>query len=451
VSERPDFEPYIALRRLERGPSADLYLARHATLSRQVWIKSLREHVPLSSSLAARLLREGEILAQLDHPNILDILDSVQRPPRFWLVLEAVDGWSLAEVLEARRRSGAPPLEVQGAIGLGLQLARALAHCHESGIVHGAVQPKHLLISKLGAAKLSGFSVATRLHSSEEDTDVDPEAGDFDLAYLSPEQVLGERVEARSDLFSLGVVLYELLTGAHPFRAPNERELGSNIRHAAAAPLREANPDVSPELERVIQRCLEKAAERRFESMTPLLRALEHLLGTPALSDVPPVVARALSLSGLPTVSSIPSARNEVPALQRRGARQHLERSLIGLVAVSGLLLAGGGALSAWVQAERPRAQDGAKPWTRESGGELLVVADPWANVFVDGDLLETTPFANPLRLRAGVHHVRLEHPDAVPERREVQLAAGQRLLLEVTLQLRSTGLDAGASDASTP
>lgn len=448
MSELPDFEPYVALRRLERGPGADLYLARHATLSRQVWIKSLRDHVPLSSSLAARLEREGEILAQLDHPNIIDILDSVQRSPRFWLVLEAIEGWSLAEVLETRRRGGAPPLEVQGAVGFGLQIARALAHCHESGIVHGAVQPKHLLISKLGSAKLTGFSVATRVQSSDEDNAVDAEPGDFDLAYLSPEQVLGQRAEARSDLFSLGVVLYELLTGAHPFRASNERELGQNIRHAAAAPLREANPDVSPELERVIQRCLEKSAERRFESMTPLLRALEHLLGTAALSDVPPVVARALSLSGLPTVSSIPSPRSEVPARQRRGARQDLERSLVGLVAVCGLLLAGGIVISAWARSERPPQKDTSKPWTRANGGELLVVADPWANVFVDGDQLETTPFANPLRLPAGLHHVRLEHPDALPERREVQLAAGQHLLLEVTMQLRGVGRDAGTPDA---
>jgi hypothetical protein len=124
------------------------------------------------------------------------------------------------------------------------------------------------------------------------------------------------------------------------------------------------------------------------------------------------------------------------------------------LIAVSLLLLVGGAVLSGWLEAEHPSAAPAARHWTSENGAELLVVADPWAHVFVDGEQLETTPFATPLRLAPGEHFVRLEHPHAPAERRRVALAAGQRVLLEVTMQLEPEARDAGveaAPDAGAP
>jgi hypothetical protein len=450
VSDLPDFEPYVALRRLERGPSHELYLARHATLQRQVWIKALRPEVPLSSSVARRLEREGEILARLQHPGIVAILDCVRRPPRLWLVLEAVEGWSLSEVLGSLRRSGAgTAFDVAGAVALALGVARALLHTHAAGVVHAALQPRHILLSQHGTVKLTGFSLAL-LDEGPEQEPVDTEPGLSEAGYLSPEQVVGERADERSDLFSLAVVLYELLTGRHPFRGAkergaNERALAHEIRHSAPAALRAANPEISPELERIVQRCLEKPPERRFESMAQLVRALEHVLGAEALGQLDSLVARALAGSGLAIAGAAPAHRARAQELERRQARRGLRRSLIGLIATSLALLLGGALLSAWLEAEHPAAAPAPKQWTNQNGAELLVVADPWAYVFVDGEQLETTPFATPLRLAPGEHFVRLEHPNAPPERRRVQLAAGQRVVLEVALQVERNVSDAGA------
>jgi len=451
VSETPDFEPYVSLGRIETGPTCDVYLARHATLERPVWIKVLREHVPLSSPFAARLMREGQFLAKLDHVNVIDIVDCVRRPPRLWLVLEAIDGWTLADIIvQVRRAAGNAEgrsftgLEARGIAALGLQIARALAHTHEAGILHGAVWPQHIVVSKHGLCKLSGFSLAESLERQRESASIESEPGAFEPAYLSPEQVREEPLDERSDLFSLGVVLYELLAGHRPFHSAGDASTARSIRRDAPEPLVQKNPEVSPELERIVQRCLEKQRERRFDSAGQLVRALEHVLGSEALADLNPMVARALGAAGLPVPSAAPSPRTRADELRQLAAARGLRQSLTGLFVASGLLLVGGAGLHAWLDAESRGPRQAERSANALERGELLVVAHPWAHVFVDGQKFETTPFATPIQLAAGVHHIRLEHPSAQPERREIELRPGERITLEVSMKLESLQPDAG-------
>jgi len=459
VSDTLDFEPYVSLGRIETGPTCDLYLARHASLERLVWIKVLREHVPLSSPFAARLEREGQFLARLDHVNVIDILDCVRRPPRLWLVLEAIDGWTLAEVIaQVRRAAGSggsdrrfAGLEARGIAALGLQLARALAHTHEAGILHGAVWPQHVVISKHGLCKLSGFSLAESLERQRESASIESEPGAFEPAYLSPEQVREEPLDERSDLFSLGVVLYELLAGHRPFQSAGDGSPARAIRRDAPEPLAQRNPEVSPELERIVQRCLEKQRERRFDSAGQLVRALEHVLGSEALADLNPMVARALGAAGLPVPSAAPSPRTRADELRQLAAARGLRQSLTGLFAVSALLLLGGAGLHAWLDVESRGPRQPERSGSALERGELLVVAHPWAHVFVDGQKFETTPFATPIQLGAGVHHVRLEHPSALPERREIELRPSERVVLEVSMKIERLQRDAGPGDLSDP
>ena len=449
MSEAPDFEPYVSLGRIEGGPSFEVYLARHAALQRLVWIKVLREHVPLSSPFAARLEREGQFLARLDHVNVIDIVDCVRRPPRLWLVLEAIDGWSLAEVIAQVRRAGGKPIfDSRGVAALGLQLARALAHTHEAGILHGAVWPQHIVVSKLGLCKLTGYSLAENLERQRDAAPPESEPGEFEPAYLSPEQVREELLDERSDLFSLGVVLYELLAGQRPFQGAGESAMARAIRRDAPEPLGARNPDVSPELERIVQRCLEKPRERRFDSAGQPASALEHVLGSEALADLGPMVARALATAGLAVPSAAPSPRARADELRQMAAARGLRQGLTALFALSAVLLVGGAALHAWLDAESDGPRHAVSPLGAPARGELLVIAEPWAYVFVDGQKLETTPFSTPITLPAGVHHVRLEHPSAAPVRREIALAGGQRIVLDVAMHVTRYRSDAGPADA---
>lgn len=445
VSDTMDFEPYVAMRRLETSPTYDLYEARHQSLDRVVWLEVLRPNVPLSSPFAARLEREGQILARLSHPNVISILDCVKRPPRLWLVLEAIDGWTLAEILaQLRRTRPGRGLEARGAVALVLQVARGLAHAHERGIVHRAIHPKHVVVSKDGHCKLAGF-VAAREAGSDGD-ELNPDA--LEPAYLSPEQVLGEMSDERGDLFSLGVVLYELLAGRPPFSAARDSHTAQSIRHQTPDPLGARQPDVSPELERIVQRCLEKSRERRFESVAPLIRALEHVLGPLALAELAPMVARALGAAGLAVPSAAPGPRTRADELRRREAGRGLRQSIAIAAVISGLTLLGGAGIYVWLD----RGRLPVEPASTVPGGpertELIVVADPWAHVFVDGQHRETTPFATPISLHPGVRHVRLEHPHAPPERRRLTLAPSERIVLEVVMRVQTPRGDAGVHPA---
>jgi hypothetical protein len=457
VSEPTDFDPYVSLGRVESGPTCDVYLERHASLERRVWIKVLRDHVPLSSSFAARLTREGQFLSRLHHVNVIDIIDCVRRPPRLWLVLEAVDGWTLADVLaQVRRAAGSPnsesktaltpPLDARGIAALGLQVARALGHTHEAGILHGAVWPQHIIVSKHGQCKLSGFSLADNLDRPRDTAGVEGEPGEFEPAYLSPEQLREEPLDERSDLFSLGVVLYELLAGHRPFQDGGEGGGPRSIRRDAPEPIAQKNPEVTPELERIVQRCLETQRERRFDSAGQLGRALEHVLGSEALADLNPMVARALGAAGLPVPSAAPSPRTRADELRQLAAARGLRQSLIALSCLSAVMLVGGAALHVWLDAEDGGPRRASVAADTGARGELLVVAEPWAHVFVDGQKLETTPFAAPLQIGAGIHHVRLEHPTAPAERREIDVRPGGRIVLQVSMKVEGHLLDAGAA-----
>ncbi len=451
MSEAAQFEPYLPVQKLESGPSTDMYLARHTRLERQVWIKALGPHVPLSSPFAARLEREGQLLARLAHPNVLNILDSVWRPPHAWLVLEAVDGWSLAQVFElSRRAQRTGRVEARGAVALVLQVARALAHAHEAGIVHGAVRPSNILISKTGAVKLTGFTLAPRKLGSADPVSAPGEPAAFDATYLSPEQVLGEGVDERSDLFSLGSVLYELLAGHKAFEGSSESSTAQNVRHQAPAAFR-VRSDVSSELERIVLRCLEKQPERRFDSAGQLTRALEHALGARALGELGSLVARALDQAGIAVPSAAPGPFTRSDELRRREATRGLERTLVALLSLCAALALGGAGLHTWLDAQRlaPAPSTGVLPPGQRA--RLLVVVEPWAHVFVDGEQLETTPFATPLELAPGVRHLRLEHPNAPAEHRRLELAPGQKLVLGVVMRVRGGSIDAGAPAQNPP
>src|SRR5690606_2342519 len=199
------------------------------------------------------LEREARVLAELDHANIVELYDFVRRDDRMWMVLEHVDGWSLEEILRQAGRLPEP-----AAVSIALEVARALAHAHEKGLFHRAVQPRNVLVSRRGDVKLTNFSVAAGARLETAPELLDGGATYTGPAYMSPEQILGEPPDPRSDLFSLGVVLYEMLAGERPFKAPDERNEALRIRSEPPPPLGRRVSGLLPALERVVLRCLEK-------------------------------------------------------------------------------------------------------------------------------------------------------------------------------------------------
>lgn len=425
----PVFDGCEVSERLRSGTIADLYRGRQLPLGRPVLIKALSSSMLPSSPFAATLEREARLLAELKHPNILEIYDFVRRDERMWLVLEWVDGVTLAELLERGR------LEAVSATAIALDLGRALDHAQRRGVVHRDLQPRNVMVSRDGEVKLTSFSIA-----SDERLPTAPELLDGSttyrgLEYLSPEQILGEHADPRSDLFSLGVMLYEMLSGERPFSAPDEQARTQRIRHEQPPPLSRRAPGTPTTLERIIQRCLQKLPADRFHSAAELVAALEAVLDELG-QDHRGAMAPVLSRMGV--TAREPSAPTGLRRMVRRPATG-MAGAIAGLALTLALAIAGGAALELGFseQGASANSRRGARlELVPHTTAYLRVVVEPWAVVFVDGQKIDTTPIARPIPLEAGVHYVRLEHPDAPAELRTVQLAAGEILLLDVAMKV---------------
>jgi eukaryotic-like serine/threonine-protein kinase len=436
VSEAPDFEALVVLRRLLRGPLYDLYLARHTALDRLVLVKALGGQWVAASPAAESLEREARLLARLADDNIVRLFEFVARPHGIWLVLEHQPGASLAEVLERR-----PALDARAALAVTLGIAHGLAYLHARGVVHNDVRPDNVWLSEQGGVRLLSLTNADSKEAPRSVEDAENQSARLPPFYQSPEQLVGEPTTPASDVFVLGILLYQLLLGRLPW---GERDVSvrQSIRHDPAPTLPEHVVGPFPGLERVVQRCLEKQPEQRFASADELRRALEGLLAQVPGSDTAASIRENVLKAGVLAEAPVAAARR-APASTPNGARR-LARALGALVASAVVLAIG----SLFFQgAAIPEAAQAGGSATRAPAayGALQVVADPWAHVFVDGQFMETTPFAAPLLLAPGVHHVRLEHPQAPPVRRQIELAAGESTLLDVSLELSGRTRDGGA------
>jgi serine/threonine-protein kinase len=414
-------------------------------LGREVAIKALKSTISPTSPFAAQLEREARVLAALGHPNIVILHDFVKTQTQMWLVLELVDGFSLATILGKRAR-----FATEFAATVGLEVARALAHAHERGVVHRDVKPGNVLVSKRGEVKLVDFGIAQRerLPSADEPLLRTPkseaDAAFGTPAYMSPEQILGETVDARSDVFSLGVMLYQLLAGSRPFDREGEtdrRAAAQRIRRDPAPPLRERAPEVPRALERVVMRCLEKLPADRFASADEVADRLEAYVRS-RTSDKPAAIAlRTLVVAGL--VEGEPGTERWRVEEKRRP----VAGALVGFGAVA-IAFAMGGALLQWgARGARAAAQAGSRPLelAPASAGALRVVATPWAEVTVDGQRIDVTPIGRPIPLPAGPHFVILTHPNAPAVKRAVTISEGETTTLDVAMAVGAPDADAGA------
>ncbi len=253
---------------LGRGGMCIVYQAWDTRLERNVAVKRLEPSLNEDPRTRARFDREGRALAQLSHPNLVTLIDRGSTDTEEYLVFEYVEGRSLKELT----REGPLPIADVGSIAG--QVAEGLAAAHSAGIVHRDVKPQNILIDRQGHAKVTDFGIAT----GPDWTRV-TRAGSIigSARYMSPEQIRSKPVDARSDIYSLGVVVYEMLAGHPPFDGTNMPEIARQHLNLSPPPLSELRPDLPPGLERVVMRCLEKLPEDRFVSMDELLGALVGL------------------------------------------------------------------------------------------------------------------------------------------------------------------------------
>lgn len=427
----PTLEGLSLLRHIASESVAETFEARQEPLGRRVTVKVLRPNVLPSSPFAAALQREAQLLGELSHPNVQRLFEFHRDDAQMWLVMEAIDGLSLDSILKRAKR-----LSPLTCASIGVLAAAALAHCHDRGIVHRGVQPTNIILAPEGRLTLVNFvgAVKERLPTAPELLD-----GTAHLVvspFLSPEQILGENTDGRSDLFSLGAVLYEALTERRPFEGPDERSVAQRIRRDVPPPPSRFVRGIPSVLERSLYRCLEKLPSDRFASADELRRVLETLLREHDISSPELRIAEELA----PLLTGTPSTRSNLRKVSDSSGTSigTVGRSLLGLGFCSALIAVGGAVVQRGIPADRApvRRGSGHLELAPEHAGYLKVVADPWAKVTVDGQPLRTTPFAEPIPLSPGVHYVHLEHPRAPIERRTVRVASGETVLLDVAMKV---------------
>ncbi len=276
---------YDIQEKLGAGGMGEVYRARDRRLSRDVALKVLPPDVASEPGRLARLEREAKALAALNHPHIVTIYSIEESDGVRFLTMELVDGRTLDRVVS---RDGLPLAE---ALDLAISLTEALAAAHDKGITHRDLKPANVMVTPEGRLKVLDFGLAKPTTAG----DALPAGSEFDatiemsspspissegavmgtVPYMAPEQLRGDVVDARADLFAFGIMLYEILTGHRPFRGKTSADVSSAILRDTPPPIQTARPDLTPDIERIVSRCLEKDRERRFQTAKDVRNELE--------------------------------------------------------------------------------------------------------------------------------------------------------------------------------
>ena len=304
--------PYEISSLLGAGGMGEVYRATDTRLGRDVAIKVLPASFALDVERLHRFEQEARAVATLNHPNIMAIYDIGEQNGAPYIVSELLEGNSLRVELEHGR------LGSRKAADYAVQMAQGLAAAHDKGIVHRDLKPDNVFITRDGRAKILDFGLAklavTKAMSESAPTltiaPTEPGKVMGTVGYMAPEQVRGANVDTRADIFAFGAILYEMASGQQPFRRDTAAETMTAILKEEPPELSEMSQPVSPGLQRIISRCLEKKPEERFQSAKDLAFALEALSGTSTKSTVSPVIVEPAKASWktLLAVAAIPLA-----------------------------------------------------------------------------------------------------------------------------------------------
>ena len=274
----------------------EVYRARDPALKREVAVKILPSFVSRDPDRLQRFEQEAQAAAALNHPNILAVHQFGVFDGAPYLVSELLVGESLRHALQRG------PLPPRKAIDYAVQIAHGLAAAHDKGIVHRDLKPENLFVTKDGRIKILDFGLAKLIHAQPDSDGKRPRSRRTDpgmvmgtAGYMSPEQVRGQAVDHRTDIFAFGAVLYEMLTGKRAFQRSTSAETMTAILNDEPPAISQTGANIPPALQRVVHRCLEKNPEQRFHSASDLAFALEALSdsgASPAVATQTPLAAR---------------------------------------------------------------------------------------------------------------------------------------------------------------
>lgn len=279
---------YQILNTIATGGTAVLYKAIQSSLDRQVVIKRLHSHLTSDPNFTKRFELEAKAAASLDHENIVRIIDFGSTDDNYYIVMEYIDGLSLKEVYEKLGSLG-----IELVLLIAHEICMGLDHAHQRGIIHRDIKPANIMITNDGQVKITDFGLA-KLHQSQTQQTVANTLLGTPL-YMSPEQAIGDAIDGRSDLFSLGTICYEMLSGTQPFMGDNYAAVIQNILHGTITPPSKLGKEVPAEVETIVMRSLNREPSKRYRTALEMARAIEAVLGQDKILNVRTRLRRLVS------------------------------------------------------------------------------------------------------------------------------------------------------------
>jgi serine/threonine-protein kinase len=386
---------YEIVKEVGRGAMGVVYQAHDPEIDRMIALKVLRSDRVASKALVTRFLKEAKAVGRLSHANIVTVYDIGHDHDTIYIAMEFLEGTPLNEIIKHDDMTHAKIVE------LCSQMAEAVHYAHDKGIVHRDIKPTNIIVTPAGQAKITDFGIA---HIEDPSATQQTQAGEIlgTPVYMSPEQVMGKTVDGRSDLYSLGVILYELCTKKRPFTGSNLASVFRAITQDEPTPLSQWVPSLSPALETLVLKSLNKDPEKRFQTGKDLANALQSTLQAASTVQI-----------------------SESPA-RKKGPRS------TPIVTVIILTLCAIGGFTYYFMAKKtpgPESASSLSPSTLHSGiepeqtkrGRVRIDSEPsGAQVFFDGIFKGNAPLTTEAPL--GKHEIRLSLPNHYEWEAQVQL-----------------------------
>jgi len=462
---------YRIIEKMAETPLTVIYRAQHTVLNRKTLLKVLREQVVKDRELVERFKREARVAATLRHPHIVEVYEFGRENHLYFLALEFVEGETLEDSL---RRKGALPL--RQALSYMRDLLHALHYAHRNKIIHRDIKPSNLLINQAGTIKIADFGLAI-IQGETRITQEQVIAGT--PAYMSPEQVNSLPLDQRSDIFSLGAVFYEMISGQPIFAAPSFSESLSRILTFDPPPLHSQHPEIPPKLDRILAKMMAKQAEDRYPSCQVVLNDLAPLmeqLNIPlaAAEETEPrqsfgkriyrlaggillsigllfLILHFLILPGTrppdqmatPPVTTLPDTvadqtvsteiRTDVRTPEQPAALPP-EKASAGKTSSSPKVVKKQKDLAEKPPVIENSSREEPVVSVTKAMGKLWIDCLPWAQIYLNDQLVGETPLPDTLRLPAGKYKLRLESPAFPSYRREVWVSKDSTQIIRINL-----------------
>ncbi len=440
------FEKFEIIEVLKKDEHAAVYLANHIYLSKKIILKVLNTLKLSDQALVERFKREAKLLAKLDHPNIIKVLDFGTSKEFFYISFEYIEGTSLRNVLNSKT------LSFDEKKHLMIQLLKALHYAHSFQIIHRDIKPENVFIDSNLNLKLGDFGLAL---SSEDSFVTNPYSIVGTPSYMSPEQVRGAKLTLQSDLFSTGVLLYELFAGKNPFLKENVTLTLNEIMSYSEDSLEENLKVIQPEIKDVLYRLLRKRPEQRYAGALETLKDLNVSLEEQTLtikrgekkakSDRKKIITAfallififvfviALQLTKDANDGKLPSTA-ETENIAEDKTQNKLKENPPTEDNINGSnfdvpLIENKAPGDKEINSEQNQNQNGVIAY-----GALTVNCLPFADVYVDGEKIGSTPMQRPMQFLAGSHTLKLVHPDYPPYSEEIIIRDGESTKINVLL-----------------